>query len=136
MRKKLLIFGVVALAAVSFTTCGGSGDSKEESKKEVTYESILEDYSAKLKEAAPKLAEEFKEEADGVESVEDLADLSNEKVEDLAEICNDGVEEMAELQMKNDDEYETYEEWAGKLQDVYQDEAEVIMDAYMDSATN
>lgn len=135
MRKKLLVFGLATVMAVSLTACGGSGASKEETKKEVTYESILEDYSAKLKEAAPKLAEEFKEEADGVESVEDLADLSGKKVEDLAEICGDGVEEMAELQMKNNDEYETYEEWAGKLQDVYQDEAEVITDAYMESAT-
>lgn len=142
MRKKILTLGLTAMMAVSLAACGGSsGDSDSgnasDQAEEVTYESILEDYTKQLQDATPGLVEEYNEEsADLSGDVNALAELSNDKIEELAEICNDGVEEMAELKLKNGDDDETYEEWAGKLQDVYQDEAQDITDAYMDSATN
>lgn len=141
MKKKILTLALATMIAVSFTACGGNSDTKKEetatteAKKEVTYQSILDDYSQKLKDTTPGLVKEYKDESkDHKGDVEKLAEISNDKVEELAKICNDGVEEMAELQLKNGDEYETYEDWAGKLQDVYQDEAKTITDAYMDSA--
>ena len=144
MRKKILTLGLTAIMTASLVACGGSsGDSDsgnasdQDQAEEVTYESILDDYTKQLQDATPGLVEEYNEEsADLSGDVNALAELSNEKIEELAEICNDGVGEMAELKLKNGDDDETYEDWAGKLQDIYQDEAQDITDAYMDSATN
>lgn len=100
------------------------------------YQSILDDYSEKLRAAVPGLVEEYKSEAAGNTSgLEGLAKLSNDKVEELAAICNEGGEEMAKVMYTaGSGSYDEYEAWAGKLYDVYEEEAAKIMDAYMDSA--
>ncbi len=98
------------------------------------YQDILDEYTAKLKEAAPRLASEYRAEAANTSGgIDALAELSMEKIGELAEISVEGIGEMAEIQLRTGD-YDEYEEWAGKLQDVYNDEAQKIMDAYMDSA--
>lgn len=111
-------------------------DTETEENETVSYQSILDDYTQKLKDATPGLVKEYKSEAAGKSGdTEALASLCNDKVGELAKICNDGVGEMARLMHSNGDSYDTYEEWAGKLQDAYSDQASKIQDAYLDSAT-
>lgn len=110
---------------------------KEETKTaDEQYQAILDDYTQKIKDAAPKLAAEYIEEAKNNQGgLEGLAQLSNDKVSELAEISNDGISEMANVHFKSGTgKYEDYEAWATKLTNVYMDEAQIITDAYMDSA--
>lgn len=138
--KKILSLLLVLGLCFGLTGCGGSDsgsdDKKTEQKEEVTYESILNDYTKKLTEAAPTITEEFKSEAEAKKGdINALAELSNAKVEKLAEICNEGVEKMAELKIKNGDDDAIYTDWAKKVQDVYTEQAKQITDAYMAAAT-
>lgn len=100
------------------------------------YQGILDDYTKKLKEAAPILVEEYNAEYPSNQNgLEGLAELSNDKISKLAELSNEGVSEMADVHFTNGSgKYEDYEAWAGKLMDVYMTEAEQITDAYMNSA--
>lgn len=134
--KGLFAFILAAVVALLLTGCsGGASEKKAEEPKEVTYESILEDYTAQLKEQAPVLVDEYKAEAkEKAGDIAALAELSNAKIAKLAETCDAGIGKMAELMQKNGDEYSTYEEWSLKLMDVYTDQAQLITDAYMASA--
>lgn len=157
MRKKLVALMLVGAMAFSMASCGGSDeaesaaeetqveenteskseDAESSDSEEVTYQSILDDYTKQIQDATPGLVEEYNtESADKAGDIEALAELSNSKVEELAEICNEGVEKMAELMLENGDDQETYEEWAGKLQDVYTEYSAQITDAYTNSATD
>ncbi|MGB7365714.1 hypothetical protein [Carnobacterium jeotgali] len=100
------------------------------------YQGILDDYTKKLKEAAPILVEEYNAEYPSNQNgLEGLAELSNDKISKLAELSNEGVSEMADVHFTNGSgKYEDYEAWAGKLMEVYMTEAEQITDAYMNSA--
>lgn len=134
--KGLFAFILAAVVALLLAGCsGGASEKKAEEPKEVTYESILEDYTAQLKEQAPVLVDECKAEAkEKAGDIAALAELSNAKIAKLAETCDAGIGKMAELMQKNGDEYSTYEEWSLKLMDVYTDQAQLITDAYMASA--
>ena len=102
----------------------------------IDYQSILDNYTQKLKDATPGLVDEFNKEAsEKSRDVNALAGICNSKVEKLAEICNTGVGEMADLMNKNGDDYSKYEEWAKKLQDVYATQSKEIQDAYTSVAT-
>lgn len=146
MKRKIATLLIAGILSLSLIACGGESDSSsddttktestEETQSEVTYQTILDDYTKQIQDATPGLIEEYNaESADKANDLNALAELSNSKVEKLAEICNTGVEEMAELMTKNGDEYETYEEWAGKLQDVYMEYAAQITDAYTNSTS-
>lgn len=142
---------LIATMTLSMTACGGNSAEtdntstkseqstdavEEEPAEEVTYQSILDEYTQKIIDATPGLVEEYNNEsADCGGDVNALAELSNAKIEKLAEISNDGITKMAELMNKNGDEYETYEKWANKLTDVYTEQSQQITDAYMNSAT-
>lgn len=134
--KGLFAFILAAVVALLLAGCsGGASEKKAEEPKEVTYESIFEDYTAQLKEQAPVLVDEYKAEAkEKAGDIAALAELSNAKIAKLAETCDAGIGKMAELMQKNGDEYSTYEEWSLKLMDVYTDQAQLITDAYMASA--
>ena len=136
MKKILSLFLVLGLC-FGLTGCGGSGsDSSDKAEEKVTYESILNDYTKKIKDATPGIVEEFKTEAETKKSdINALAELSCSKIEKLAEICNEGVEKMAELKLKNGDDDTTYTDWAKKLQDVYTEQSKQISDAYLSVAT-
>ncbi len=156
MKKRIVAIMMAGMLAVSATACGGgSGEDAsgndttqetdnasdsaeaEDPEAEVTYQSILDDYTKQIQDATPGLVDEYNTEAaDKAGDLEALAELSNSKVEELAKICNDGVGEMADLMIKNGDDQETYEEWAGKLQDVYTEYAAQITDAYTDSTSD
>ena len=136
LKKGLFAFILATVVALLLAGCsGGASEKKAEEPKEVTYESILEDYTAQLKEQAPVLVDEYKAEAkEKAGDIAALAELSNAKIAKLAETCDAGIGKMAELMQKNGDEYSTYEEWSLKLMDVYTDQAQLITDAYMASA--
>ena len=64
LKKGLFAFILAAVVALLLAGCsGGASEKKAEEPKEVTYESILEDYTAQLKEQAPVLVDEYKAEA-------------------------------------------------------------------------
>lgn len=146
MKKKIIAMLLVGTMSLSITACGGdkeptkNNESKtekveKEPEVEVTYQSILDDYTQKIADATPALVEEYNNEsATIVGDLNALAELSNSKVEKLAEISNQGVSEMATLMQKNGDEYSVYEEWSLKLTDVYTQYATQITDAYTSSA--
>ena len=100
------------------------------------YQTILDDYSERIRDAVPGLIEEYNTEAaNNTGGLQGLATLSNEKISELAEISNDGISEMAEYYYHSGSgSYGEYEEWAGKLMDVYMEEAAKIQETYMDSA--
>lgn len=108
-----------------------------EEVSEYSYQTILDEYTQKLRDATPLLIEEYNEAAKSNEDgLMGLAKLCNEKVSELAKISTDGIQEMASYYLKHGSgSYEEYSEWAGKLQDVYLEEAAKIQDVYMDSAT-
>lgn len=138
MKKKLLAIitcGLIAAMALCFTGCSSDSTESSSQEAEVTYESILNDYTQKLEQQAPTLVEEYNSEAkEKAGDIDALAQLSNDKISELAATSNEGIQEMAKLQQKNGDDYSTYEEWAQKLTDVYMDQAQTITDAYMESA--
>lgn len=100
------------------------------------YQAILDEYTQKIKDAAPKLVDEYNAEyPNNQNGVEGLAELSNDKISKLAEISNEGIQEMANVHLTSGSgNYEDYEDWATKLTDVYMEQAELITDAYMTSA--
>lgn len=128
MKKLSVILLSIALMSSFVLTSCGSGDSAEE----VTYDSIYEEYSQKIKDAAPGLIDEFKSEAEGKTDIMELAELANSKVSSLAEIQVEGGTKMAELMHKNGDEYSVYEDAFKKLYQVYSDESMKIYEIYMD----
>jgi LAS superfamily LD-carboxypeptidase LdcB len=125
-----------AVSTDSGTAAADNGTSANNSEPEKTYQSILDDYSQKIREATPGLIEEYNQlAAENTEGIEGLAKLSNQQIEKLAKISNAGVEEMASLMMvSGSGSYEEYETWAQKLVDVYMEEGKKITDAYMASA--
>lgn len=108
----------------------------ETPRLKTSYQSILDEYSKKIKDAVPVLIEEYNEEAaQNNEGLSGLAKLCNNKISELAKICNEGVGEMAEYMYKySSGSYSEYSEWSGKLYDVYIEEAGKITDAYLKSA--
>lgn len=112
-----------------------SSDKDITKEKVTTYQSILDEFSKKLKTATPKLVKEYKQEASkNSNGITGLAEISNNKIQELAKISTDGIEEMAKLMYSSGSgSYSEYEKWAGKLQDVYTKQAGKITAAYMDS---
>ncbi len=100
------------------------------------YQSILNEYSTKLKNRTPSLITEYKNEASkNTSGLNGLATICNNKVSVLAGISNEGIGKMAEIYYKyGSGKYSKYESWAGKLQDVYMKEAGKIQDVYINSA--
>lgn len=155
MKKKLVVLLLAATMSLSVVACGGEKeDAKKaetpkteatkkekteetkETKVEVTYQTILDDYSKRIADATPGLVEEYNAESAAIANdITALAELSNAKVSKLAEISNQGVTEMATLMQKNGDEYSVYEEWANKLMEVYTQYSAQITDAYTASTS-
>jgi len=111
-------------------------DNEPETSQGVGYEGIYNEYSQKLKEATPKLIEEYRTEAkNNTKGLEGLAELSNSKVEKLAEISTEGTEKMAEYMfIGGSGKYSEYQDWAMKLNSVYMEEAGKITSEYLNSA--
>ena len=99
-----------------------------------SYAGILEEYTEKMKKAAPQLINEYNNESTGISDINKLAELCNKKVGDLADICTEGVGKMTDLMLSNGDSYDIYDSWAQRLLENYNEIAQGIMDAYIDSA--
>ena len=100
-----------------------------------SYEEILADYAARIREATPRLLDEFNAEAQKLGNDKNaLAQLSNDKIAELAKISNEGAAEMAKVMRSNSDDYSVYENWVNKLSDVYLVESDAITDAYIKAA--
>lgn len=99
-----------------------------------TYESIYDDYAAKLQEAGPRLVDEYYAEAAELSDTQAKAELCSRKIEELAQIDTDGTEEMAQVMWTTGGDYSEYEDWSMKLYDVYEEQAGEITNAYMATA--
>nr|WP_300210245.1 hypothetical protein [uncultured Anaerostipes sp.] len=137
MRKRFLTLGLAVLMAVSLTACGGGDDSSkkektttEAKKEEKTYESIYNEYSAKLTEATPRLIDEYEQEIEADDS--DEISIGIEKADELMGICTEGTEKMSDLLMENPEEEDEYDKWAGKLEEIYNKESDALDDAFGD----
>ena len=98
MKKKIVAMLLTGAMVLSITACGGDKElekentakteaTEKEPEVEVTYQSILDDYTKKIADATPGLVEEYNNEsADIAGDLNTLAELSNSKVEKLAEI--------------------------------------------------
>lgn len=96
------------------------------------YQTILDEYTAKIQSTTPSLIQEFKNEAtSNTGGIDGLAAISNNKVEKLAIISNEGIGKMADLHYSLSDEYPTYESWATKLTDIYTTESQKIVGEYL-----
>lgn len=123
-------------AATSEAASSVAASTTAATTSEETYQSILDEYTAKLQEATPGLIDEYQNEAaSNTDGVSGLAKISNDKISKLAEISTEGTEKMAQLMYSSGSgSYSEYQEWATKLTDVYTTEAQKITDAYMASA--
>ena len=74
MKKKIVAMMLASVMACGLWACGGSGGSndnkssteqkqKEEKKEDTTYQSILDEYTKKIQEEAPKLVDEYNSES-------------------------------------------------------------------------
>ena len=74
MKKKIVTMLLIGTMALSMTACGGDKEpekentakteaTKKEPEVEVTYQSILDDYTKKIADATPGLVEEYNNEA-------------------------------------------------------------------------
>lgn len=134
MKKILMTVLVLGVAVFTLTACGKIKELFG-GEEEVTYQTILDEYSQKLRDAAPKAVEEYKQESAGITGdIMALAEIANRKIMDLAEIETEGVGKMAELQVKNQEDYAVYEGWATQLYNVYMECGMQVSDAYMESA--
>lgn len=115
--KKLrcaVLIGAILTIVVLLAGCGNTGNSGSTDNSDSgtapdaaqqpteteygSYQQILDDYSAKIREATPSLVEEYKAEAaNNTEGISGLAAILNEKVQVLANISMEGVEKMAQF---------------------------------------
>lgn len=123
---------------------GGSSTGKpstSDSKKNTTtsnakgYQEIYDEYAQKIKDATPRLINEYNSEAAGnTNGIMGLAEIHNNKLGELAAISTEGVEKMASYMYTNGGgNYAEYQEWSTKLYSLYLDEGAKITNAYMSS---
>lgn len=138
MKKKFVgIFALVLLILVVFAGCTSQPKDKDQKPEEqkATYQSVFDEYSAKIQEKAPVLAEEFKTEAEPLKGdISALASLSGDKVKELAEISTEGGQKLAQVHLAEKDEDSVYMEWSQKLIEVYTEASKQITDAYTEIA--
>src|SRR5699024_1393143 len=71
-------------------------DTKKEKDTPVTCQAILDEYTQKIKQAAPKLATEYNEEvAQSINGPDDFAIIAKEKIKTLSDINDQGLKKMA-----------------------------------------
>lgn len=126
MKKQ--IFSVLAVAfALLFVFAG----CKAEEKVEKTYQSVYDEYAAKIQEAAPALTAEFKEEAAAIkDDLSAVITLYSEKIGKLSEIVTEGGSKLGEVHLEHKEDQVEYKEWSEKLTQIYTDAAQQITDVY------
>lgn len=96
------------------------------------YQSIFDEYSAKLRNTTPRVVAEFNAEYPALNGdINAISNLLIQKIDIMATIVNEGVGEMAKVHIYYDpDNYSTYESWAFRLMDVYIDECDALWEAF------
>jgi len=100
-----------------------------------SFQQILDTYTQRLREATPRLLDDFRAAAVGVTDISALAEISIEITAALAEISVEGTAEMANLWIVRGVGSEAvYMDYAARLNAVYTEEAARISALYMELA--
>ena len=115
---------------VSGTLVNESAVKQQTKKSKISYKSIFDEYSAKLKTATPKLIKELHEEAEANEiGIMGLSLILKRKTDRLSEIYFEGTAKMAkglyEQGLGKENEYFNYSQ---KLEDIFNEEMQKIED--------
>ena len=129
--KKHVFRTLAAVLVLLFVFAGCSKETK------ATYQSVYDEYAAKIQETAPALVSQFREEAAAVkDDMSALIALYSEKVGKLSEIVTEGGSKLGEVHLENKDDQVEYKEWAEKLTQLYTDAAQQITDIYTEMTLN
>lgn len=145
--KKLLITGLATLSLLAAAGCSSNDTAvmeddsccsinmvahgPDETTQADIYGNELTDYTVKIQEVGFKLEQEFEEQAQG-KSIEELAELSNEKLAQLSTVFEEGVASIDTAQEDGDNA--AHDAFIERLQAVHAREASRIMDAYLAAA--
>ena len=133
---------VVLAALAMFVPSNWIYNSLPESVQNVvfgaSYEDIYNEYAAKLREATPKLIEEYNNEAaKNSRGVDGLAEIGAAKIEELAAISAEGTEKMAsKVKGTNPTSSVEYMEWSTKLNALYMEESAKISSLYLSDSVD
>lgn len=113
------------------TLVNESAPKQQTKKSKISYKSIFDEYSAKLKTATPKLIKELHEEAEINEiGIWGLSLILNQKTDSLSRIYFEGAAKLAkglyEQGLGKENEYFDYSQ---KLEDIWYKEMQKIEDA-------
>lgn len=101
-----------------------------------SFQQILDYYTAKLNEAAPLLAAEFRVESAELTEIADVTNLSLTFIERFAAISIEGTLEMADLLLSGVGTEEEFESYSGKLSAVYMEASALLTETFMDVLFN
>lgn len=129
MKKKILTLIIVGIMMLLMVACGTKGKEYDPA----AYQSILDEYTQKIKDATPGLVAEYDEESVELNgNINALGKLAKEKSAKLETIKDEGLQKMKDLMTENGHEEEKYTEWADQLEAVYTQYSEEVTAAYME----
>ena len=104
--------------------------AKQQKKSKISYKSIFDEYSAKLRAATPKLIKELHEEAEVNEiGILGLSLILKRKTDRLSEIYFEGTAKMAKgLYEQGLGKEKEYFDYSQKLEDIFHEEMQKIED--------
>ena len=132
----ILICGVVSTVAFAaakaplWTLVNESAVKQQTKKSKISYKSIFDEYSAKLKTATPKLIKELHEEAEANEiGIMGLSLILKRKTDRLSEIYFEGTAKMAKgLYEQGLGKEKEFFDYSQKLEDIFNEEMQKIED--------
>lgn len=115
---------------VSGTLVNESAAKQQTKKSKISYKSIFDEYSAKLKTATPKLIKELHEEAEVNEiGIWGLSLILKQKTDSLAQIYFEGTAKLAKgLYEQGLGKEKEYFDYSQKLEDIFYEEMQKIED--------
>lgn len=129
MKKRIFTIIVAGVMMLSMAACGARGQEYDPAE----YQSIVDEYTQKIKDATPGLVAEYDEESVALNgNINALGKLAKEKSAKLEAIKDEGLQKIQDLITENGHEEEKYTEWADKLDAVYNQYSEQVTAAYME----
>ena len=126
---------VIINTALGFGGTPPAAATEQQTPAFASFQQILDDYTLRLREAMPRLLDEFRAAAVGVADITALAEISVDITAALAEISVEGTAEMANLWIVHGIGSEAvYMDYAARLNAVYMEEAARISALYMELA--